>query len=319
MIQRLPPAAHRYNINQMFDLATTTPPADVHDLRTLLEQSISRRISMPGGADPVSCDPDNGPLDRLDRLGIDVSKGHVTLPADPKALEAEMHGRLRPPVLKDPARARPGPLVTHFELRGRPLLLKSGNVSLPCEVEVSGRNVPFVFGEGAHPDHPVVMAPAGGEGEVTASVDQEAFLAFARQQAILAAAEKGVKIDQFDLAVTSDDPQSLSLRGTLRGSKKIAFFNASFALDFAADVRVDDELVARIDRLSLDGHGKVMDGLLALLEPKLKQIRQTPVALRPVLGTLVPVGLGLRDLRMEVADSRIVLFTRFGAGGSADV
>jgi hypothetical protein len=303
----------------MFDLDTTSPPDQVPRLRTLLAGSISRRITMPGGADAVSLDPDNGSLARLDRLAIDVSGGHVTLPADPKALEAEMNGRLRPPVLKNPAHAQPGPFVTRFELRARPLLLESGNVSLPCEVGVSARDVPFVFGEGSHADHPTVMAPAGGEGEVTAGVDQEAFLAFARQQATLGAAEKGVTIDQLDLDVTSNDPRSLSLRGTLHGSKKIAFFNATFALDFAADVRVDDELIAHVDRLSLAGHGRVMDGLLSLLEPKLKQIRQTPVALRPVLGTLVPVGLGLHDLRIHVADGRIALFARFGAGGPADV
>lgn len=303
----------------MFDLRTTSPPGHTGPLRTLLTESIARRITMPGGADPVSIDPDDGSLERLERLAIDVSGGHVAIPADPMALEAEMSGRLRPPVLNDPAHATPGPFVAFFELRALPLLLKSGDVSLPCEIEVRGHEVPFLFGPGAHADHPVVLAPAGGEGEVSASVDREAFLAFARQQATLAAAEKGVKINRLDLEVTSGDPRLLSLRGTLHGSKKIAFFNADFALDFAADVRVDDELIGRIDRLTLQGHGTVIKGLLSLLEPKLQQIRQTPVALRPVLGTLVPVGLGLHDLRISVANARIALFARFGAGGSANV
>lgn len=298
----------------MFDLDTTTLPAEVSQLRDLLAGSILRRISVPPGVEPVSCEPGNGSVDRLARLSVDVSHGIVTLPADPKALEAEMNGRLRPPVLKDPAQAKPGPFVDLFELRAQPLLLKSGELSLPCEIAVSATDVPFVLGAGAHIDHRVVLAPAGGQGEVTAGVDEQAFLAFARQQATLAAAEKGVRIDRLDLDVASTDPRSLSLRGTLHGSKKIAFFHADFALDFAADVRIDDELIAHINRLALHGHGKLLDGLLALMEPKLRQIRQTPVPLRPVLGTLVPVGLGLRDLRIEIADGRIALRAHFGAG-----
>lgn len=303
----------------MFDLSTTSPPQDTESLRTLLAGSISRRISLPTGVEPVSSEPGNGPLDRLSRLTVDVTDGSLTLPADPRALEAELHGRLRPPLLRDPADTQPGPLVERFELRSRPLLLRSGNLTLPCEIQVSATDVPFVFGEGAHRDHPIVFAPAGGEGEATAGVDKEAFLAFARQQATLAAAEKGVRIDQLDLDVTSDNPRSLSLRGTLHGSKKIAFFNAGFALDFAADVSVDDDLVGHIDRLALEGHGKMMDALLALLEPKLRQVRQSPVELGPVLGTLVPVGLGLRDVRIDVSSGRIVLFARFGEGRTDDV
>src|SRR5690606_21007730 len=114
--------------------------------------------------------------------------------------------------------------------------------------------------------------------------------------------EKGVTLDDVDVAITAPGPREVLARGTLRGHRKIGFLSPSFTLDFVCRVEVDDELVGHMRQLDVHGRGVIMEALLALLRPKLEQIRSEPVLLRDVLGAFIPSSLGLRDFSIEVGD-----------------
>ena len=228
-----------------------------------------------------------------------MTGGRIDVSGDPRQLQED----LRPPtIVRD---RRPGPRFNDFAVIGEPF--HAGEMA--CRLEAVGKNVRFDFGRDA--DGTPVMAPVSGQGTLFGSVPKDQFLAFVQLKAREGAAEKGVTVDRVDADVTAPDPRSLAVAGTMHGHKKLGFLNPSFAVDFAARVSVDDELVGHITQLDLRGHGVVMETLIGLIRPKLEQIKREPVAIREVLGAVVPAGLGLSGLKIEV-DHEIKLSAAFG-------
>lgn len=298
----------------MFDLDTDAPPTSPGQLRTLLAEGVERRLDLPEPASPVIIEPmeASGAEMALERLALHLNGGLIVLPAEPEELKRELRGPLRPPTLREGAQTTPGPTVSRFKVRARPLRLVGGGTEMACQITADAEHVAFAYGPGD--DGRLVMTPVSGAGRFEASVDREEFLSFIRETTKAAAATKGVALESVDVALTAPTTRSIRLEGTIRGHKKIAFFSASFAVDFVGEVEVDDDLTGRFHTLRLDGHGKVMDALLSLLEPKLQQIRESPIELRPVLGTLVPAGLGIDELCIESNVQNLRLTARFGAG-----
>ena len=283
----------------MFDLPRGDFPTTPDVLRDALEASVRGRMKLPTGHAAVSLDmngwPDGG------ALRVDVTGGHIDVSGDPRQLQEDM----RPPtIVRD---RRGGPSFADFAVVGEPFY--AGDMA--CRLEAVGKNVRFDFGRDA--DGTPVMAPAAGEGTLFGSVPKDQFLAFIKAKARQGAAEKNVTLDRVDADVTAPDPRSLAIAGTLHGHKKLGFLNPSFTIDFAARVSVDDELVGRITQLDLRGHGVVMETLIGLIRPKLEEIKREPVAIREVLGAVVPAGLGMSDLKIEVGDT-IRLSAAFGGG-----
>src|SRR5690606_12821261 len=141
-----------------------------------------------------------------------------------------------------------------------------------------------------------------GEGHLQASVPRDRLIGFIRRQAIEAAAEKGVTLDDVDVAITAPGPREVLARGTLRGHRKLGFLSPSFTLDFICRVEVAGDLVGHMRQPDAHGRGIAMEALPVLLRPRLEQIRSEPVPLREVLGTFIPSSLGLRDFSINVGD-----------------
>ena len=281
----------------MFDLPRGDFPTSPETLKSALEKSVRNRMSFGDRGEAVTVELDAWPTGKT--LRVDVTGGRIDVSGDPRQLQEDM----RPPVIVRDRTA--GPTFETFDVIGEPFY--AGEMA--CQLRASGRDVSFDFGRDA--DGTPVMAPASGRGTLASSVPVKQFLAFIKQKAKEGAAEKGVTVDDVVADVTAPDPRSVAIRGTMRGHKKLGLFNPSFAVDFVASVRVDDELVGRITRLDLQGHGAIMGTLVGLLRPKLEQIKAEPVALREVLGAVVPAGLGLSDLKIEV-DESIRLSASFG-------
>lgn len=285
----------------MFDLPDSSPLTDAAELKRALEASVRRRIELPAGREAVrvamSAWPDG------QRLEVDVSGGRLDVPSDPKQLRQRATGELRPPVIV--ADRRPGPRFDVFEVHGEPVEVGT----MHCRLRLTGRGVQFDFGHDE--DGSLVMAPAGGEGNLVASVPKSQLIDFVRRQAIDAAAEKGVVLEEVNAELSAPQPRSLAVNGTLRGRKKLGFLSAAFTMDFTARLELDDELVGHVRELDLRGQGLVMDTLLGLLRPKLAQIKARPVPLRDLLGAFVPAALGLRAIAIRV-DEDVVLTAEFG-------
>ena len=281
----------------MFDLPRGDFPTTSDALRDALEASVRRRMKLPPGRAAVALEAGDWPAGRA--LRVDVTGGQIDVSGDPRQLQEDM----RPPVIVGDR--RPGPSFGDFAVVGEPFY--AGEMA--CRLEAVGKDVRFDFGRDA--DGTPVMAPAEGSGTLLGSVPKNQFLEFIRQKAREGAAEKGVTLDRIDADVTAPDPRSLAIAGTLHGHKKLGIFNPSFTIDFAARVSVDDDLIGHVTQLDLRGHGVVMETLIGLIRPKLEQIKREPVAIREVLGAVVPAGLGMSSLKIEV-DDEIRLSAAFG-------
>ncbi len=290
----------------MFDLPGSDPPSDVPTLRQGLEQAVARRVLLPEGTQPVEIDMPAWPRGRL--LSIRLNGGHIDIPTDPAELRRQAKGELKPPaIVSDRA---PGPHFEAFSVRGEPV--KVGPMA--CRLILEASDVQFEFGRDE--DGTLVMAPAAGDGHLEAAVPKEELMAFVRRQAVEAASEKGVQIQEIDLALASPSARVIEVRGTLHGRKKLAFITAPFVIDLSAVLEVDDQLIGHIRVLDLHGRGVILDTLLSLLRPKLEQIKAQPLPLRDVLGAFIPAAMGLRDFAISI-DGDVCLNAQFGASGAA--
>ena len=286
----------------MFDLPRGDFPQTPDALKDALERSVRKRISLPPGRDGVTLDMDGWPAG--ESLAVNVTGGNIDVSGDPRRFQEDF----RPPIIV--SGRQPGPRFGRFDVTGNPF--HAGPMA--CQVEAHGTDVSFDLGRDA--DGTPVMAPATGHGTLMASVPKDQWLAFVRQKAVEGAAEKSVTVTGLDADVWAPDPRSLAVKGRMRGSKRLGIFNPSFTVDFAARTRVDDDLVGHIVHLDLTGHGPVMQTLVGLLRPKLEEVKRQPVAIREVLGAVVPAGLGLSELKIEV-DRDIRLSARFGDGATS--
>jgi hypothetical protein len=286
----------------MFDLRGKEFPSDADTLRQELGEAVRRRVEVPEGRQTIMLEAPNWPEGQ--RLAVDLSGGRLVLPADPGELREHARKELKPPTIV--SERRPGPLFHEFEVLGDPV-----NVgAMECRLSLVGRDVRFDFGRDA--DGTVVMAPAAGQGKLAASVPKDQLLDFIRRQAIDSAAEKGLQMEQVDLSLASPSDRSIEISGTMAGRKNLGLVSPRLAITFAARIEVDDELVGHLTQLDLSGKGMVLDALLALLRPKVAQIKAKPIPIRQLLGNFVPVALELRDAAIKV-DEEIRLSATFGS------
>ena len=108
------------------------------------------------------------------------------------------------------------------------------------------------------------------------------------------------------------------MTGKIGGTKKVAFFNASFLIDFAIDFVAEadptGELVGRVRDVKLRGDGTIMNLLLSLATPVIDKAKRRPLPLRDVLAMAGVQGLKLRDVAVQAGD-RLELRATFGDAG----
>jgi hypothetical protein len=276
----------------MFDL-TGDLPTDFAGLRDALERSVRRRIEL-AEPDVVSLHGSDWPTG--ERLAVVTTGGLIRV--DPARGALPEH--LKPPrIVGDRV---PGPRFKTLSVESKPLTVDvEGGGRLPMEVDVQGSQMVFEFGTDAKGTW--VMAPAAGVATAELSVDRDTLLDVVRSVAIAQAARQGVSLTRVTADVTSPDPRRLRVFGTVAGSKKVAFFDASFTVHFEADLLAEPdeagELVGRIEDVRLGGEGPVMKVLLGLIKPLVERFKRTPLPLRDLLATAGVQGLGVRDVEVE--------------------
>lgn len=284
----------------MFDLRGNDFPTDPDTLRQDLDAAVRRRVDLPEGRDAITLVQRDWP--EGERLAVDLSGGRLELPAEPAELRALARKQLRPPTIV--ADRQPGPLFHEFAVKGEPVHVGP----MECRLSLAGREVRFDFGRDA--DGTVVMAPAEGQGELSASVPRDQLLGFIRRQAIDSAAEKGFEMEQVDLGLDSPSDRSIAITGTMAGRKKLGFLSPRLSIEFSAVLEVDDQLVGHLTTFDLRGQGMVLDALLALLKPRISQVKSRPIPLRDVLGAIVPAALEIKDIQIRI-DDHVTLSARF--------
>ena len=290
----------------MFDLPDS-PPADFADLQRQLEVSARRRVEVPPGHDVVTLEGDAWPDGKS--LSVNLSGCGMTVDADPGGVP----DHLKPP--KIVGDRQPGPTFESFRVDGDPLLLDVvGAGEVAAVVRVEGQRVAFESGKDKHGNW--AMAPASGTLEATVSVDKNAMLAVIETRAKAEAAERGVVIEKLIADVSAPSERVARVAGRIEGSKKVAFFNATFAVDFVAELTAEadaaGELTGRVTTLDLHGDGAVMNMLLSAAKPAIAKVKERPLPLGDVLAAAGVAGLKVRDVKVS-ADHRLSLWATFGA------
>lgn len=289
----------------MFDLPAE-PPLSFLPLQDALEASARRRIELPADSPIVQIEGNDWPQGQL--LSVDTTGGRVAVDASTGGLPEH----LKPPTLVSDR--RPGPVFRQFRVRGEPLLIDvEGGGVLPLILRVDGSDVAFDYGRSEKGDW--VMAPASGHVTAELSVPRDDLLAVVEQKAKTEAAARGVKLDRVDAEVANPSRRALRVVGTLAGAKKVAFFNATFAIDFGIDLVAEPDaggnLIGRVAELDLRGDGPVMSVVLGLAKPVIDRAKRTPLPLSDVLAMAGVQGLGVRDVRVD-AGATLVLHAELG-------
>ena len=290
----------------MFDLPGQDPPDSFDALARGLADSVRRRIELPAGAAPVTVEGDAWPAGRL--LRVETTGGVVRV--DPTLGDVPEH--LRPPTLARDRQA--GPTFERLAVESKPLrVMVEGGGELPLTVAVTGQNVAFDFGR--DPRGNLVMAPSSGEATAELSVGRSDLLRVVNAVARSEAGKRGVTLDRLDADVTAPGPRTLVVRGVVSGSKKVAFFNAGFTVEYAAEMVAEPdangELIGRVADVRLRGDGAVMNVVLALAKPSVDKVKGTPLPLRDILATAGVQGLRVRDVRVTAGDT-LSLRAEFG-------
>ncbi len=122
------------------------------------------------------------------------------------------------------------------------------------------------------------------------------------------AAKQGVAIESVQLKLTNRGERSLGAEVRLQARK--LFLNANIRI--AGLLEIDEQLVARVSRLTCEGDGAIATLACGFLTPQLQKLETREF---PLLA--LPLGeVRLRDIKLNVADG-IVVTAEFGSGTAA--
>ncbi len=268
-------------------------PTDADALRDAIEASIRRVVT----------DTPDGPVVQLDASRL----LHIGLTGATVTVDDQDLGK-RPPKLTG-TRTR-GPQFDTMTVMAAPVHLDlPGSGTLPAELAVEGQDVGFDFVETDR--QTLAMVPSSGRVELTASADKRQILSLLEAKTKTEAARQKVDITSLSADVSSPGPREVRVTGRVTGSKKVAFFNANFAVEFEAEAVIepgDDGtgLIARVTTLDLSGDGTVMSMILSVAKPKIDAIKATPISLEALLQAAGVSGLGVTDVAVS-ADDRLAM------------
>ena len=189
---------------------------------------------------------------------------------------------------------RPGPDFRHVKVHAEPMSLDEARVTL----DLDARGVRCVYDRDADDGRWVLMLDDVADGRVDVAIPQADLHALIERKVREGAKQQDAQVDRVDLTLAQAGPRSVSVKATVSGGKKVAFLTAPFTADVLGELHVDDDLEARLENLSVEGHGKVLSMLTGLLEPKLREVERKRLPL-----TALPLGQArIRDVSVTVGD-----------------
>ncbi|MEM7809392.1 MAG: hypothetical protein AAF561_14890 [Planctomycetota bacterium] len=245
-------------------------------------------------------------VDGADRLAVELT--HATVVVD------ESNPNLEPPILR--SERTPGPTFASVTVQADPGQVELvGTGTLQARAHVTGKDVAFAFAETDRGT--VAMVPAGGQLVADASVETSAFVQLVEIRTRDEAAKQNVQIKSLTADVSTPTPRTLVIRARVTGSKKVAFFNAEFAVDVVAEAVIEttaDGLAARVTTLDVTGDGTVMSVILSLVKPRIDKIKAKPISLSRLMTALGLTGLHIDDVAVSAGER---LGVRLAVSGSS--
>ena len=269
----------------MFDLHLTRLPDHLPDLQEAIEDSVRRRVALP--------DERAVTLSTM-ALEIDLSGARMEVEPSDKS-------KLEPPRLAGAAEQTMN--LARLRVEADPVhLVDADGTTADATLHVDGTDVAFAIGPAKRPGT-YAMVPTDGAVTVRSGISEPQMMKLLNSQARRASAEKGVTLSSFEVDVSTPDPQTVLLRGSVSGKKKVALFSAPFEIHFTADVRVEPSatgLQARIIDLQLDGEGTLMSMLLSMFQSRIDQFKAEPVPLDHLLEAAGVADMAVTEVAVNM-------------------
>lgn len=261
----------------MFYLSSHDFPRSTQELESSLLESLRTVLAFsPGESRPVRVE--GGNLPAVDRIRIDLSGATV------------IDTRQPPPRPVGVGQTEPGVQAAQLEILGHPVHVRGAGIHL----DLNAGDVLFNYDRDRE-GRPLLLLAAAEAGRVTIKISRDDLETLLLAEAKAAAAKQGVAVEKATLDLVPVDQRSVAI--VARVTAKKLFARAT--VEVRGQLRVDDELNAKLLGLSCEGEG-IVGGLAGnLIRPYLERFNNAKLPLAAVsLGTI-----RLHNLRIEAGPS----------------
>lgn len=269
----------------MFPLQDQDIPSDAASLAGAITASLRNLVKLPRGRNPVTIKGRQYP--DLDGLEINLSGA---------AIDMEQ----APPKPRPAGKPRPGPYVRDFKLLGKPIRVQAAKLDL----ELQARDVQFQFSRDRE-EGSILMIQKARDGHVDVHISHADLDHLLLEAARTAAAAHGVTIKDVRMNLTQPGKPRDAISAEVEITAK-KFLTA--VIRITGQVKIDDELNARLSKLSCEGEGMVGGLVCGFVTPHLERIGRRPFS-------LMAFSLGqvrLRDLEIRLEKEALHVMAAFG-------
>ena len=217
----------------MFPLSGKEFPGSSDELGTAIHDALSDVVTFGKKSGGVSVE--GGKFPAVEALRIDLSGATVNI-NDP------------PPTPKAKGKRKPGLTVGKLEVLGHPIHYEKSKADL----ELTARGLSFDFANDAK-GNPLLVLTDAREGHVEVKIKKDDLQAMLKSAATLAAKEHGVTIQDIEVNLEAAGPRSLEADVRVKAKKLMM----SGVVHVRGRADVDDELVATLSGLKVEGEGMI--------------------------------------------------------------
>ncbi|MEM6560945.1 MAG: hypothetical protein AAF656_05050 [Planctomycetota bacterium] len=259
------------------------PPSSETELRDAILGTLRNELTLDPRHKAVHVEPD--------LLKVDLTDARLATDVPPK----------RPRPAGQPVT---GPDFAQLVVRGDPVRIDTADVDLKLEATGVG----FDFDRDADDGAWLLMLRSAIDGHVDVAIGKDDLRALIETKVKQGADDHGVVIEKVELDLAEHGPRGVRLTAQISGHKPLGFLKPTFAVGLHGNLLVDDELVASLSDLKLEGDGIIMTLLTGMLGDKLKELetKEFPLAAFP-LGEV-----RLRDVSINAADP-VRVSAKFGS------
>lgn len=261
----------------MFPLSFEPPPADRDALATALREGLQRLVRLPGDRDAVRLeggDAATPDLLRMDLTGADVlTRARLSAPPVSEGGGGELRAR-------------------RFEVAAHPLLVEGARVGL----DLGADEADFALRTDRDGNGWLVLV-GGREGRAEVHLAGADFEALLLAGLKAGAARQGIRIEGVRWALRPLGSRAVGLDLWIDAARRVVLADVRATVRASGRVEIDDRLDATVRDLRVEGEGPVGGVVANLAAPYLRRYDGRTVSL-----TGLPLGVELRDVRVDVAD-----------------
>lgn len=268
----------------MFPLQEQEIPADAMALEAAVTDSLRKVFTLPRNRKAVVIEGNRYPA--LDAVRIDLAGATIKIDQPP-------------PKPKPVGKPKPGPSAKRFVLLGHPIHYHDATLDL----ELTAANVQFEYAadrKGAL----ILMLKQAEDGRIEVRIGRDDLERLLLEAAKTAADAHGVTIQDVRIALEQETKDTIAAQVQVTAKKFL-----SAVIDISGQLKIDQELNARLSMLTCEGQGMVGNLVCGFVRPQLQRIEGKRFS-------LMALSLGevrLRDLDIAVDQKTLHISAAFGS------